>query len=89
MAGIIGIIKSWGIIKSAVVRAAKELKGKSDVDENVKRTQRDISFKIIAIGSLVTILVTFLLLVWRDGWQPSSLLSPFCSWLPSPFSSLP
>ena len=60
MAGIIGIIKSWGIIKSAVGLAAKELKGKSDVDENVKRTQRDISFKIIAIGSLVTILVTFL-----------------------------
>ena len=57
---IIGIIKSWGIIKSAVGLAAKELKGKSDVDENVKRTQRDISFKIIAIGSLVTILVTFL-----------------------------
>ena len=60
MAGIIGIIKSWSIIKSAVGLAAKELKGKSDVDENVKRTQRDISFKIIAIGSLVTILVTFL-----------------------------
>ena len=60
MAGIIGIIKSWRIIKSAVGLAAKELKGKSDVDENVKRTQRDISFKIIAIGSLVTILVTFL-----------------------------
>ncbi|MFW5522751.1 MAG: OPT family oligopeptide transporter [Segatella copri] len=60
MAGIIGIIKSWGIIKSAVGLAAKELKGKSEVDENVKRTQRDISFKIIAIGSLVTILVTFL-----------------------------
>ena len=60
MAGVIGIIKSWGIIKSAVGLAAKELKGKSDVDENVKRTQRDISFKIIAIGSLVTILVTFL-----------------------------
>ena len=60
MAGIIGIIKSWDIIKSAVGLAAKELKGKSDVDENVKRTQRDISFKIIAIGSLVTILVTFL-----------------------------
>ena len=60
MAGIIGIIKCWGIIKSAVGLAAKELKGKSEVDENVKRTQRDISFKIIAIGSLVTILVTFL-----------------------------
>ena len=60
MAGIIGIIKSWGIIKSAVGLAAQELKGKSDVDENVKRTQRDISFKIIAIGSIVTILITFL-----------------------------
>ena len=60
MAGIIGIIKSWGIIKSAVGLAAQELKGKSDVNENVKRTQRDISFKIIAIGSIVTILITFL-----------------------------
>ena len=60
MAGIIGIIKSWGIIKSAVGLAAKELKGKSAVDENVKRTQRDISFKIIAIASFVCMLVTFL-----------------------------
>ena len=60
MAGIIGIIKSWGIIKGAVGLAAKELKGKSGVDAEVKRTQRDISFKIIGIGSLVCILVTFL-----------------------------
>ena len=58
MAGIIGIIKSWGIIKSAVGLAAKELKGKSDV--NVKRTQRDISFKIIAIGSIITLLLVVL-----------------------------
>ena len=60
MAGIIGIIKSWGIIKGAVSLAGKELKGKSDADKDVKRTQRDISFKIIAVGSLVCILVTFL-----------------------------
>ena len=60
MAGIIGIIKSWGIIKGAVGLAAKELKGKSGVDVEVKRTQRDISFKIIGVGSLVCILVTFL-----------------------------
>lgn len=60
MAGIIGIIKSWGIIKGAVGLAAKELKGKSGVDAEVKRTQRDISFKIIGVGSLVCILVTFL-----------------------------
>lgn len=60
MAGIIGIIKSWGIIKGAVGLATKELKGKSGVDAEVKRTQRDISFKIIGVGSLVCILVTFL-----------------------------
>ncbi len=59
MAGIIGIIKSWGIIRSAVSLAAKEMKGKGGSLEEVSRTQRDISFKIIAIGSIVTILVTF------------------------------
>ena len=60
MAGIIGIIKSWGIIKSAVSLAAKEMRGKSDEEKERIRTQRDISFKIIAIGSLVTIAITFL-----------------------------
>lgn len=60
MAGIIGIIKSWGIIKSAVSLASKELKGKSDVSKEEIRTQRDISFKIIGIGSVVTLFVTFL-----------------------------
>lgn len=60
MAGIIGIIKSWGIIKSAVSLAAKEMKGKGGEELAQKRTQRDISFKIIAIGSIVTILITFL-----------------------------
>ena len=60
MAGIIGIIKSWGIIKSAVSLAATEIKGKSADAEKPKRTQLDISFKLIAIGSVVTILITFL-----------------------------
>jgi putative OPT family oligopeptide transporter len=60
MAGIIGIIKSWGIIKSAVGLAAQEMKGGKAVDKAQLRTQRDISFKIIAIGSIVTILLTFL-----------------------------
>uniref|UniRef100_A0AB33JEQ0 Oligopeptide transporter, OPT family n=1 Tax=Prevotella sp. GTC17262 TaxID=3236797 RepID=A0AB33JEQ0_9BACT len=59
MAGIIGIIKSWGIIKGATSLAAKELKGGSGDAAAQKRTQRDISFKIIAVGSIVTILVTF------------------------------
>lgn len=60
MAGIIGIIKSWGIIRSAVGLAAKEIKGGSSSNKEQLRTQRDISFKIIAVGSIVTIIVTFL-----------------------------
>ena len=60
MAGIIGIIKSWGIIKSAVGLAAKEMGGKSKADVNVIRTQRDLSMKFIAIGSLITLVLVFL-----------------------------
>ena len=60
MAGIIGIIKSWGIIKGAVSLAANEMKGGSKDANDTIRTQRDISFKIIAIGSIVTLIATFL-----------------------------
>jgi len=60
MAGIIGIIKSWGIIKSAVSLASKEMKGKGGETEKVERTNRDISFRLIAIGSIATILITFI-----------------------------
>ncbi|MFC2530929.1 OPT family oligopeptide transporter [Segatella oris] len=60
MAGIIGIIRSWGIIREAVGLAARELKGKGGNIDEVKRTQRDISFKIIAVGSIVVLLLTFI-----------------------------
>ena len=60
MAGIIGIIKSWGIIKSAVGLAAKEMGGKQKVDKHVLRTQRDLSMKFIAIGSIITLILVFL-----------------------------
>ena len=60
MSGIIGIVKSWGIIKSAVGLAAKEMKGKGGNQSEVLRTQRDISFKIIAFGSIATLIITFL-----------------------------
>ncbi|MDO9154053.1 MAG: oligopeptide transporter, OPT family [Paludibacter sp.] len=60
MAGIIGIIRSWGIIKSAVGLASKEFKGKGGaVDVNVKRTQRDLSMKIITIGVVLALLATY------------------------------
>lgn len=63
MAGIIGIIRSWGIIRDAVGLAARELKGKGGSIDDVKRTQRDISFKIIAVGSIVVLLLTFVFFV--------------------------
>ena len=60
MAGIIGIIKSWSIIKGAVSLAANEMKGGAKASADTVRTQRDISFKIIAIGSIVTLIATFI-----------------------------
>lgn len=60
MAGIIGIIRSWGIIKSAVGLASKEFKGKGQaIDVNVKRTQRDLSMKTITIGVILALIATF------------------------------
>ena len=59
MAGIIGIVRSWGIIKSAVSLAAKEMGGKK-AEENVERTQKDIPMKIIAFGSIFTLLLVLL-----------------------------
>ena len=58
MAGVIGIVRSWSIIKSAVGLAAKEMGGKKS-DVKVERTQKDLSMKVIAFGSIFTILLTF------------------------------
>lgn len=56
-AGIIGIVKSFGVIKSAVGLAAHEFSRKKTGDEEkVVRTQRDISMKIIAGGIAVTLI---------------------------------
>lgn len=60
MSGVIGIVKSWGIIKSAVSLASREMKGKGASQEEAIRTQCDISFKIIAFGSITTLVITFL-----------------------------
>ena len=60
MAGIIGIVKSWGIIKSAVSLAGKELKGSAGAETTAVRTQKDLSFKFIAIAAIVALLVSFI-----------------------------
>ena len=61
MAGIIGIVKSWGIIRTAVSLAGKELKGGAgEASEQAVRTQRDLSFRFIAIASISALLITFI-----------------------------
>ncbi len=61
MAGIIGIIKSWGIIKQAVGLAVSETVGrKGGEKKEVLRTQRDLPMKIIGIGLLVLTALIFI-----------------------------
>ncbi|MBU0474066.1 MAG: oligopeptide transporter, OPT family [Bacteroidetes bacterium] len=58
MAGLIGIIKSSGIIKSAFVLGAKEIFQKKGSNGATLRTQRDIPMGIIAGGiSLVAVVI--------------------------------
>ena len=59
MAGIIGIIRSWGIIKNAVGLAAKEMKGGKGDETMSRRTDRDLSFKFIGLASITALVITF------------------------------
>lgn len=59
MAGIIGIIRSWGIIKNAVGLAAKEMKGGKGNETVARRTDRDLSFKFIGLASITALVITF------------------------------
>ncbi|MDD3430865.1 MAG: oligopeptide transporter, OPT family [Bacteroidales bacterium] len=62
MAGIIGIVKSWSVIKSALGLATREMKGQgakaTELNKQV-RTARDLSMKIILIGIILAILAVF------------------------------
>ncbi len=71
MAGIIGIIKSWGIITQAVGLASRELKGASGAAKTV-RWQTDISMKHIAYFifiALAAVLIFFWTGVINTFWQ--------------------
>lgn len=70
-AGVIGIIKSWSIIQSAVGLAAKELKGKGgQIEEAELRTRKDLPMKIISIGVIATLIATYLFFHFGvlDNW---------------------
>jgi len=59
-AGIIGIIKSSGVIKSAVGLAVSEFKHKSPAQTSAQeRTQKDLSMKIVVFGIVLTLLAVF------------------------------
>ncbi len=60
VAGVIGVIKSWGVIRSAFSLMGKVFGSKSDTTGSIPRTQRDIPMKIIGIGALATILIVTL-----------------------------
>ena len=61
MAGVIGIVKSWGVIKGAVGLASKELgsKGKA-VAQALPRTERDLSMKFVVLAIVAALIITFL-----------------------------
>ena len=63
MAGVIGIVKSWGVIKGAVGLAGREFRGKSGaVAAASLRTDRDLSMRFLAIAvvaALAVVLVFF------------------------------
>lgn len=71
MAGVIGIIKSWGIIVNAVSLAGREMRGKQDAVKPI-RWQMDLSMKkvvfFIAIA-LVAVLLFFWFGVIHTFWQ--------------------
>ena len=59
VAGIIGIIKSAGVIKSAVGLAVGEFRRKGGPAESVERTQQDIPMKTVVWGIVLTLLAVF------------------------------
>ena len=71
MAGVIGIIRSAGVIKNALGVAVKELGGKGDASAKVERTQKDITMRTvlsILIGVLVALIVFFQFGVLHNWW---------------------
>ena len=72
MAGVIGIVKSWPIIRQAVGLAGREFKGGAVAAERPQRWQWDISMKHIVffIGlALVAVLLFFRFGVIDSWWQ--------------------
>ena len=72
MAGVIGIIKSWPIIRQAVGLAGREFKGGAATGEKTVRWQLDISMKHVVFFIAIALVAT-LLFFWfgviHNWWQ--------------------
>jgi len=73
MAGLIGIIRSSGIIKKAFTLGFHELLGKKINTENL-RTQRDLAMKIIFVGILLTAVLIFVFFLFGVVTNPFQAL---------------
>ncbi|MBE6304345.1 MAG: oligopeptide transporter, OPT family [Bacteroidales bacterium] len=60
MAGLIGIVKSWPIIRQAVGLAAKEMKGGEKTAEKSIRWQTDLTMKSVVTYMVMALIVVFL-----------------------------
>ncbi len=62
MSGIIGIIKSWGIIKGSISRLSQSTQNAQNAQngQSIPRTDKDLSFKFISIAAVTAIICTFL-----------------------------
>ena len=75
-AGIIGIIKSFGVIKSAVRLAANEFTKKPGAEKTAsERTDEDIPMKTVVFGVVIALLVVFAFFAFgrvvNNIWQAS------------------
>jgi len=57
MAGLIGIVRSWGVIKSAVSLAAN-VRGDKGQNAKVERTDRDLNMKTLLLAIVVALVCT-------------------------------
>lgn len=55
MAGVVGIVRSWGVIRDAVGLASRELRGKGAAVTEIVRTDEDVSWRVLIIATVAIV----------------------------------